>query len=67
MTDGEWNNIGTPGETGLTSRTNLDGTAQTLPDGTVFSAGSPIRDNYSGSLADHIFYYWMTDAADWLG
>ena len=62
MTDGEWNNIGTPGETGLTSRGNLDGTAQTLPDGTVFSAGTrPYTDNYSGSLADHIFYYWMTD------
>lgn len=54
MTDGIWNsdnvNIG-----------NLDGSSQTLGDGTAYSARTPFKDGNSSSVADIAFKYWAND------
>lgn len=50
MTDGEWNSSGSPGETGIRSYGNLDG-----------SLADPYSDGVSGSLADVIYDYWAND------
>ena len=50
MTDGEWNSSGSPGETGIRSYGNLDG-----------SLADPYSDSVSGSLADVIYDYWAND------
>ncbi len=55
FTDGYWN-----GSAGTAS--NLDGTGQTLPDGTAYSSTqTPYSDSYSGTLADNSFNYWYRD------
>ena len=55
MTDGKWNsdNIGAG---------NVDGSGQTLPDGTRYSPRAPFTDSASNTLADLTFKYWATDA-----
>lgn len=55
MTDGFWN---TP--TGVAVG-NKDGTAQTLGDGTSYTAKPPFKDTWSSTLADTTFYYWYND------
>jgi type IV pilus assembly protein PilY1 len=57
MTDGIWNtNHASPG--------NLDGKTITLPDNpdmTQYDAIAPYKDNYSNTLADVAFKYWVND------
>ncbi|AXA68969.1 pilus assembly protein PilY [Pseudomonas oryzihabitans] len=55
MTDGKWNSdtIGAG---------NVDGSGQTLPDGTRYSPRAPFTDSASNTLADLAFKYWATDA-----
>jgi len=54
MTDGYWN--GTLGVSG-----NIDGTSQTLGDGTTYTPISPYSDAWSRTLADNAFEYWHKD------
>lgn len=56
MTDGKWNSdtfgVG-----------NVDGSSQTLPDGTEYSSTqAPFTDSASNTLADLAFKYWAIDA-----
>ncbi len=55
MTDGKWNsdNFGVG---------NVDGSGQTLPDGTKYSPRGPFTDSASNTLADLAFKYWAIDA-----
>lgn len=58
FTDGYWNS--TAGVSG-----NIDGNAQTFPDGKSYDPASPppyiYRDSASATLADNAFYYWYRD------
>lgn len=54
MTDGIWN-----GDNPTVG--NIDGSTQTLGDGTTYAPQSPYKDSNSTSLADIAFKYWATD------
>jgi type IV pilus assembly protein PilY1 len=64
MTDGIWND-GAGSYCSGASCGNKDGTAQILPDGTVYSISDAktaiYRDGNSDSVADIAFHYWATD------
>jgi type IV pilus assembly protein PilY1 len=40
---------------------NIDGTAQTLGDGTTYTPIAPYNDAWSSALADNTFNYWYRD------
>lgn len=54
LTDGLWN-------AGPSALSNVDGTARTLPDGSVYSVQAPYADVAAGTIADVAFHYWATD------
>lgn len=54
MTDGIWN-------TDNPTIGNIDGSSQTLGDGTTYTPQSPYKDGNSSSLADIAFKYWAND------
>ena len=55
LTDGYWNSD-------TATVTNTDNTARTLGDGTTaYAPIAPYSDAWTGTLADHAFYYWAED------